>query len=180
LDERGKHPSLVYGNKIVVNGDKLNIESRYNSTFGRLSIDINTAFDHNQKVHIEGWGISPGLPDFINLPPVDIIYKKPGSVVYSNHEFTKVNGQDKVIVNFDVFGWKATPPNEVILNDLGWLHLNGVKLGKTYSEYNNKTGILSITFDIFDINAETFSGDNTIQLGKSDPVIYPIEFIFSK
>lgn len=173
----GHYPNSVNVTQLLVNGVDVDYTQKYNSGYGGLVISFPVELKNNSTFYVDAVATASGLGGFLHLPAIDTHYREPGKAIYIGNEFI---GDKQVKVFFDIHGWGPEPPLNVQLDDQSWNHQQGVKLGKTYSEYDNKKGILTVTFDIYDINASEFSASTKMKFDFADSTIYPISFSFTK
>lgn len=173
-----KYPMNAEITELTLNGVKaITYKKMYNQSFGALAISIPVDLKNGDSLFIAPIATASGLGNFIHLPPIDARYREPGTAQYVEHEFI---GDSKVNVYFSLQGWISAPPSEVQLNDESWDKQKGVKLGKTYSEYDPKKGLLMVQFDIYDINSPVFEAATTMKFSFADQTVYPINFSFTK
>jgi hypothetical protein len=174
----GNYPNTANIADVKLNGMGVtDYKKSYNQSFGALSLSFPVSLQPGGMLYVSATASASGLGNFFNLPALDSRYREPGTVRYVNHEFTEDN---KVKVFFDVQGWDSLPPAEVQIEDNSWNRVEGVKYGKSYSEYDPKKGVLMVQFDLFDPNAPVFKGETSMKLNYADMTTYPISFSFTK
>lgn len=171
------YPLTGYIAQLRLNGSGPIWNKNYNSANGLLQVAVPVDLQHNGSIFVEAIASVTGLGSFIHLPPITARYRTPGTATYTGNEFTNDN---KLKVFFDIQGWDSKSPEEVQLDDFSWNKVIGVKLGKTYSEYDNKTGKLTVVFDLFDPDSEIFAAETTMKFDLTDTTEYPIKFTFTK
>lgn len=173
----GNFPLTAYIAQLKLNSSAVIWNKNYNSANGLLQVAIPIDLQHNGSIFVEAIGSVTGLGSFVNLPPIVARYRTPGKATYTGNEFTADN---KLKVFFDIQGWESKSPDEVQLDDNSWNKVTGVKLGKSYSEYDSKTGKLTVVFDLFDPDSKVFSAQTTMKFNAGDDTVYPISFSFNK
>lgn len=172
----GNFPKSVNVTQVIKNGAQTEYTVSYNQGSGLLTITTPVNLTDNSTLYIEPTVAASGFGTFVTLPGLDVKYDVPGRVTYDGHEFR--NG--KVAVYFKVRGWLGYYPDTVQLDNRSWNKQLGVKLGTTYSEYDNSTGIMTVVFDIFDPDAEVFSAETEMKMDLGDFTIYPVSFSFTR
>lgn len=172
----GTFPASVNVTQVRKNGVLTDYKSSYNQGSGLLTITAPVNLPDKSVLYIEPTVSASGLGTFVTLPGLDVKYDVPGKVTYDGHEFR--NG--KVAVYFKVRGWLGYYPDLVQIDNRSWDKQLGVKLGKTYSEYDNTTGIMTVVFDIFDPDAPVFSAETEMKMDLGDSTVYPVSFSFTK
>lgn len=172
----GSFPLSVNVTQVKKNGTLTGYKSSYNPGTGLLTVSTPVDVADGAVLYMEPVITASGLGNFLTLPGLDIRYNVPGRATYVGHEFKG----DKVAVYFNIRGWMGYYPEVVQLDNNSWNHQQGVKLGKTYSEYDKQTGRLLVIFDIYDPNSPIFSADTEMKFDFADSTIYPISFSFSK
>jgi hypothetical protein len=174
----GHYPNKANITELKLNGVGItNYTKMYNQSFGALVASVPVTLKTGNTLYIGAVATASGLSSFVNLPPVDAKYREPGTATYLDHEFI---GKEKVKVSFAIQGWDSDVPSEVQIDDESWDRVEGVKLGKTFSQYDNKRGILTVTFDVYDFNALVFKGSTAMKFNFADLTVYPISFNFTK
>lgn len=173
----GAYPTNATINQFKVNGVDTACTKRYNPGFGGLVASFSVDLKDGDPLFVDAVTTVSGLGSFLHLPTIDTKYRGPGKVTYIDHEFIE---DKKVKVYFNVQGWNSEPPLYVQINDQSWNKQQGVKLGKTHSEYDSEKGVLMVVFDIYDINSSIFSASTEMKFDLADSTIYPISFSFTK
>lgn len=171
-----KFPLNVNVTQVMKNGSGASYTKSYNSGTGLLTVSMPVGVDDGKQLYIEPTVTVSGLGTFATLPGLSIRYNVPGKATYAGHEFR----DGKLAVYFSIRGWMGYYPDAVQIDDNSWNKQQGVKLGKTYSEYDKDKGQLIVIFDIFDLNAPVFSAETHMKFDFADSTTYPISFSFSK
>lgn len=171
------YPNTASITQFRVNGMSAEFTQQYNSGYGALVVSFPVDLKKGNSLYVDAVATASGLGTFLHLPAIDARYREPGTAIYVDHEFI---GNKQVKVFFDIQGWGSEPPFNIQLNDQSWNRQQGVKLGKTYSEYDNKKGRLTVVFDIYDINSAEFSASTEMKFDFADTTVYPISFSFTK